>query len=417
MKKIIAVFLVIFVYITASAQQVAVDRSLELKIGDRLPLLPKMPIINYSDNFFNYDKQDDRLIILDLFNTGCTSCIAKMPALQKLKKEFGRKLEVIMVTPEDKGKMEGFYRNNKFLKEHAAALPTIVSDTLLQKYFPHVAVSHVAWIYKNQVMAISHPDYVTAENIQKILKGESIDIPQKDDFSIVEITSDDQVSVVDQEKMIGSVQITGFNPKLNSTGIKFVHDSTQGVHTTYFNNLDLLGAFTAAWSRIKKPTYLLLKERIEWNVKNPDRYHYDELKGLPYQMWQEKYSVSYKRMDHLDISDSLRAKKVLDDLSDFFGVKVSWELRKRRCLVITKAEQKHTEIKQKGLRYDGTESLAFAIDYSGKYPPVIDEVKLIVDMEIPDFKNLDELSLYLANYGAIVKEDWRDIEVLVFKEN
>lgn len=417
MKKIMTVFLSIFVYITASAQQIAVDRSLELKIGDQLPTLPKLPIVNYSDNFFKYEKQDDRLIILDLFNTGCTSCIAKMPALQKLKKEFGRKLEVIMVTPEDKAKMERFYSNSKFLKEHAAALPTIVSDTLLQKYFPHVAVSHIAWIYKNKVMAISHPDYVTAANIQKILKGESIDIPLKDDFSIVEITPDDQVSVVDQEQMIGSLLITGFNPKLNSTGIKFLHDSTQGMHTTYFNNLDLLGAFTAAWAPVKKPTYLLQKERVEWNVKNPDRYQYDESKSLPYQMWQEKYSVCYKRMDHLDISDSIRAIHVLNDLSDFFGVKVSWEFRKRRCLVITKTEQKHVEMKQKGMRYDGTETFAFFMDYSGKYPPVIDEVKLIIDMEIPDFKNLDELNLYLANYGAKIKEDWRDIEVMVFKEN
>lgn len=417
MKKIMTVFLVIFVYVTASAQQIAADRSLALKIGDQLPLLPKLPIINYSDNFFNYDEQDDKLIILDLFNTGCTSCIAKMPVLQKLKKEFGRKLEVIMVTPEDKSKMERFYSNNKFLKEHAAQLPTIVSDTLLQKYFPHVAVSHVAWIYKNKVMAISHPDYVTSENIDKILKGKSIDIPLKDDFSIVELISDDQVSVVDQEKIIGSLLITGFNPKLNSTGIKFVHDSTQGVHTTYFNNLDLLGAFTAAWAPIKKPTYLLLKERIEWNVKNPDRYQYDESKNLPYQMWQEKHGVCYKRVDHLHISDSLRAKNVLHDLSDFLGVKVSWEMRKRRCLVITKAKKAPVQIKHKGMQYDGTESLAFAMDYSGKYPPVIDEVKLIVDMEIPDFKNLDELNLYLANYGAVIKEDWRDIEVMVFKED
>jgi len=417
MKKIIAVFLVIFVYITASAQQKQLDRSLQLKIGDQLPPLPKLPIVNYSENFFNDNKQDDKLIIFDLFNTGCTSCIAKMPALQKLKTEFGRKLEVIMVTPEDKGTMERFYRNNKFLKEHAAALPTIVSDTLLQKYFPHVAVSHVAWIYKNKVMAISHPDYVTAENIQKILKGEPTDIPLKDDFSIVEITSDDQVSVEDNKKMIGSIQITGYNPKLNSTGIKFVHDSTQGVHTTYFNNLDLLGAFTAAWAPVKKPTYLLQKERIEWNVKNPDRYQYDESKSLPYQMWLEKYSVCYKRMDHLDVSDSTRALHVLNDLSDFFGVKVSWEFRKRRCLVITKTAQKHVELKQKGMRYDGTETFAFFMDYSGKYPPVIDEVKLTVDMEIPDFNNLDELNHYLANYGAMIKEDWRDIEVLVFKEN
>ncbi len=92
-------------------------------------------------------------------------------------------------------------------------------------------------------------------------------------------------------------------------------------------------------------------------------------------------------------------------------------MRKRRCLVITKAKKAPVQIKHKGMQYDGTESLAFAMDYSGKYPPVIDEVKLIVDMEIPDFKNLDELNLYLANYGAVIKEDWRDIEVMVFKED
>lgn len=421
MKKLMLIITCMLLVMMSNAQKNEMDRSKGLKIGSQLPTFPRSAIINYPGKLYDYKKSDSKVFILDFFNTGCASCIENMPRLNKLKEKFRDQLDVVMVTYEDRQRMEKFYANNKFLKENNVKLPTIVSDTSLKKYFPHQAVSHTVWIINNEVKAISHPDFVNEENIQRLLEGKSINVPLKDDFTLNEIEESSQTNGSMRKSLIGSLQLTGYKSNLNSTGLKYRYDSIQGMHVTYINNLDILGAFTAAWAHVKTPKYFLTKERIVWEVTDPDRYFYDKSKSLPYHAWAEQNAICYERKDCLEVSDTIRVKKVLEDLSDLLNLDVKWEVRKRPCLIIVnegKADgKKIAEIPDNDSNLvEGAETLTGYLDFAGAFPPVFDESKYTGIIQVPNGYDLEKLNRRLSYYGLKIKEGFRDMEVLVIRE-
>lgn len=421
MNRLILMLGFVILGLTSHAQKKEIDRTRELKIGSQLPSFPKSKVVNYPNKVYDYKKSANKLLILDFFNTSCASCIENMPRLNKLKMQFKDQLDVVMVTYEDKQRMEKFYANNKFLKKNNVNLPTIVSDTLLKRYFPHQAVSHTVWIMNNEVKAISHPDFVNEENIQRLLDGKTISIPLKNDFAISEIEEKSETIDSKGKSLIGSIQLTGYKNNLNSTGLKYRYDSLQQMHVTYINNLDILGAFTAAWAHIKTPKYFLTKDRVVWEVANPDRYFYDKSKSLPYHAWAEQYAICYERKDCLEVSDTVRVQKVLDDLSDLLNLDVKWETRKRPCLIIANEgkadEKKIAEIPDNDSNLvEGAETLTGYLDFAGVFPPVFDESKYTGIIKVPNGYDLEKLNARLSYYGLKIKESSRDMEVLVIRE-
>lgn len=419
MKKLL--ILIIFAVSTLSvwAQYANLDLRQALKVGDSLINFPKAQVINYDRSTFDYAKSKGKLLLLDFFNTRCSSCIAKMPTMEKIQKEMNGQLEVVMVTYEDKATMEKFYKSNKYLKEHKCKLPTIVSDTSLIKLFPYNTVSHVVWIFDHQIKAISHPDYVNQENIMKVIKGETVEIPIKNDFEVVEIQTNDDATDRTDADLIGKVELTTYNPKLTLNGLKIDYDSITGMQTAYINNVSILGAFTSARAKIKDPTYFLIKDRYEWHVKDPEQYEYFESEENPYRLWAEKNAICYKRVSRRKLPDSTWAKLVMHDIADFLQIDVSWEIKSKRCLVIGTTEKGEKIIPQKSVVFQESGALALGMDFSGRFLPAIDEANFKSPLTLPaikDLKNYKELNPYLAGYGLMIKEELRDIEVLVVKE-
>lgn len=419
MKKLLILIILAVSTLSVWAQYTNLDLSQALKVGDSLINFPKAQVINYNSSTFDYTKSKGKLLLLDFFNTRCSSCIAKMPTMEKIQKEMKGQLEVVMVTYEDKATMEKFYKNNKYLKEHKCKLPTIVSDTSLIKLFPYNAVSHVVWVYDHQIKAISYPDHVTQENIQKVIKGETVEIPVKNDFEVVEIQANANVLGRTDDNLIGKVELTAYNPKLTLNGLKIDYDSITGMQTAYINNVSILGAFTSARAKIKDPSYFLIKDRYEWHVKDPEQYEYFESEANPYRLWAEKNAICYKRISRRKLPDSTWAKLVMRDIADFLQIDVSWETKSKRCLVISTTEKGEKIIPQKSVVFQESATLAFGLDFSGRFLPVIDEASFKSPLTLPaikDLKDYKELNPYLVGYGLMIKEELRDIEVLVVKE-
>jgi len=316
-----------------------------------------------------------------------------------------------LVTWQDKATIEKFFKANAFLKENKINLITVYADTLLRKYFPHKGVPHTAWIYKNKVQAITFSDFVKAENIEYLYANGSIQLPVKSDFN----DGLKNNTVNERGKQLGSVSISGYRDAVDPNGIIIKYDSISGMQKSSFYNIDILGAYTGALSKIKKPQFLLKDERIVWKVRDSSLYKYPNGE-IAFNEWLLRNGICYERYDHVVRPDSLQAQFILNDLNGFLGLHVYWSKRDMPCLVLEKANLKSGEVKTDDGELAGTSVLAFMIDYQNKYPPVVDEVNSKQKIRLTDYSNLEQINLQLLGYGLQLKEKYRLIDVLVFDQ-
>ncbi|MCY4779259.1 redoxin domain-containing protein [Sphingobacterium sp. UT-1RO-CII-1] len=404
---------ILFLLLALSLQaQDKVDLSKALKVGQELPVLPDLPVLNYQSPKIDWGEINDKVIILDFFDTSCSNCIRDMPKLQKLQDELSDKLQIVLVTWQDKETIERFYANNAYLKKNKVHLPTIYGDTLLKSYFPHKGVPHTAWIFQNKVQATSFADFSKAENVEKLYNDGAVRLPIKNDFADKIVSSLTKTSELNR---IGSVRILkGFNEEAKESGLEIRYDSLEDVNVSTINNLDVLGAYTSVLARLKKPTFFLKEERIVWSVKNADKYRYP-INGEGKTSWLLINGINYERIESKIRTEEEIANAIISDLNMFLGLNVRWDNRKIPCLVLQSINNKLVqEEKESGL--SSTDVLAFMIDYQGEFPPVVDEVKSKLRMEIKDYSSVETLNRQLEKYGLMLKEDMRELEVLVFEE-
>lgn len=411
---IINILLLISALQFSYAQQDAVDRSKQLHVGEVFPNVKAIPILNFEAGSVQLQDWEDKVVVLEFFDTYCATCIEGMPALAAAKQEMGDKLLVLMVTWQSKEVIEKFYNTNAFLKENKVKLPTIVSDTLLGQFFPHQGVPHTVFLYKGKVHAVTYPDYIKKQFIEELYTNKILQVPQKDDFRIENEVS----SSLSEGNIIGSVRLTAYQESLEEKpGLTIVKDSISGLYRTYFNNVGILNAYKALDARINKPTFLLTDKRIVWKVKDPDKYYYREGSGGQ-QLWLTKYGICYERKSYLMKDLAEQAKIVMDDLNTFLGLSVYWDKLERDCLVIRKKDQTKVDLTkiEGGQKMENLSVMIFMMDYSGKYLPIVDESGYKGGVELSGYQTLVELNDQLKSYGLELVLAKRKIEMLVVEE-
>lgn len=414
MKKYFIICLLVWLgYNGLIAQSKTIDLSSQLTVGENVPYRGEMPVLNWAKSEIDLEEYQDRVVVLEFFDTYCATCIEGMPLLQQVQQQMEDKLLVLMVTWQAKEVVEKFYKNNRFLKEKQVKLPTIVGDTLLRKYFPHQGVPHTVFLYQGKVQGVTYPDYVKERFIEELYDTEKLSVPQKNDFR-------EQAALLDHEEnnVIGSVKLTGYQESLEQKpGLTIERDSLSDVYKTYFYNVGILNAYKAMFAYIKKPTFMLTDQRIIWKVKDPSRYHYVENSGGS-QLWLVEHGISYERKSKNvgDLSD--QARLVLDDLNNLLGLNVYWDNAEMDCLVVRKIEksEKPRPFMKDAQKLENVGILTFLMDYSGQYPPVVDESQFTGQLVLGSYANIEELNEQLAYYGLEVVCGRRSIEVLVVEE-
>lgn len=409
-RKILLLLILLFLSPISWAQNgVKIDRSLELHVGEELPDIPKLNVLNYPENQISLDRFSDKIIILDFFDTYCSNCIAAMPKLQRLQEQYGDKIQVILVTWQDQETIEKFFRTNEFLKENQVNLTAVYADTVLRKYFPHKGVPHTAWLYKGRVQVITFSDFVKVENINLLLSNGAIKLPIKSDFS--DGLSRSPFSVDE----IGSVSLSGYRDAIESNGVVIQYDSILHKQKSSFYNIDVLGAYTSALSKIKKPEFLLKDERIVWNVRDSSLYKYPK-EAETFDEWLLENGICYERYDQVLRPDSVQAQVILNDLNTFLGLHVYWAIREIPCLVLQRTKSAPDDLKVTESGLGGTSVLAFMIDYQDRFPPVYDEVNGKQKLDIKDYSTIEQINLQLKAYGLELKAGRRLMDVLVFEQ-
>ncbi|TDQ77968.1 thiol-disulfide isomerase/thioredoxin [Sphingobacterium yanglingense] len=396
----------------AMGQSRSIDRSQQFFVGESIPEMVTMPIVNWEQSEIDLGRYKDRVVVLEFFDTYCATCIEGMPHLQQVQQQMGDKLLVLMVTWQSKEVIEKFYRDNRFLKENNVKLPTIVDDTLMRKYFPHQGVPHTVFLYQGKVQAVTYPDYVKKKFVDELYTTGKLSVPQKDDFKEGTKMFEEEVG------LIGSVRLTGYQESLEEKpGLTIERDSVSGVYKTYFYNVGILNAYKAILAYIKKPTFILTEQRILWKVKDPSKYRYQEGSGGSH-IWLTQHGISYERRSKVvgDLSD--QAKLVLNDLNSLLGLSVYWDTLEMDCLIVRKARKKVKSVDavKTGKKIENIGILTFLMDYSGNYPPIIDESGYTGGLTIANYASIEELNLQLRYYGLEIITGRRPIEILVLEE-
>ncbi len=357
---------------------------------------------------------DNKIVILDFFDTSCTACIKAMPKLQGLQNKLGDKIQIFTVTWQDKPTMEQFFKTNKYVREHKVNLPIIYSDSTLKAMFPHASIPHVALIYKGKVQAITMTEFITEENLLKLYKSGNIQLPLKNDFGTGDLSGKLGSGGMD---MKAGVIISGFQNGVPSYkhGIVMETDSVTGKFKSSFYNMPVVMALKATWSRIKKPTYIPRPERIVLKVR--DESSYRDLKNEG-EVWLQRHAVSYERFDWVKRPDSLQALILLNDLHNYFGLRSYFEMKEMDCLVLRTCPVVPAvgpEIKD-AFSYENSSVLATFLDISYQFPPAVDLVKNKTKMKIGDYQDLEGLNKQLRAYGMEAKIEKYSVEVFVVEE-
>ncbi|PUZ29473.1 hypothetical protein DCC81_08495 [Chitinophaga parva] len=164
----------------------AVDSPVKpLSVGDEVPDI-SFEMINYPKSTAKLSDFRGKLVILDFWGTFCTSCIATFPEEMELKRQFGDKVEILLVNSyEKKEKVEDFLKSFAEKKGVKLTLPMVVRDSVAKELFPHTGVPHCVWINENgQVIAITSAGEIDKEHIVIALQGKRLNWLVKDDYVI-----------------------------------------------------------------------------------------------------------------------------------------------------------------------------------------------------------------------------------------
>ncbi|MGI4884632.1 MAG: TIGR03435 family protein [Janthinobacterium lividum] len=119
-------------------------------------------------------------VLLEFWGTYCGPCVAAMPHLQALQKQFAGRLQVLAVSQETPARVARYLAARPSNLWFAAVGPA-QSDSL-QRLFSYRTVPHAVLIdAAGRVVAITDPRYVRAGAVDSVLRGLPVHLPLKQD--------------------------------------------------------------------------------------------------------------------------------------------------------------------------------------------------------------------------------------------
>lgn len=150
-------------------------------VGERFPLEAWQALQNGKDSTWRIADLDADLVILDFMSVTCGSCYYSIPLLDSLQRHNPRVRSFIVLEDADTAR---FYKNIRhiFKRKEPIAIPVVVNDSLLRRYFPHYLISHIVWLNGQQeVIGITGSDYLKADSIPVAMSGKTLPWTLKQD--------------------------------------------------------------------------------------------------------------------------------------------------------------------------------------------------------------------------------------------
>lgn len=383
-----------------------------LGLGEPVPDLLLKHIINGPPKQAHLSDYRGKLVILDMWSTWCTSCIAAFPKMQALQDAFKDSIQIILVnaydpTYESEEKIRGVLARLKTNTGFVPRMPVAIHDTILNHYFPHVSVPHVVVIGADRkVAAITDHWNITSENIRLLLQGKGGSIPLKNDLAFDKKTP---LLVNGNGGSAGDFlyrsMFTGYKPGVTGAGTRV--NNQKEVTGFYIGNTVLRRMIEQAFTDVRNASTARLLVELS-NAKQ--QYCYDLV--VPPTPWKQ-----------FDVTPYLRG-----DLERFFHIKVLQKEKEMRCVVVSglpfipfdtvrKRVMKldHELINKYIHHYPVKEILNFLENYCGV--PFIDETGAgdrVLSVDFPENFEMtaDNVVQFLRSNGFLIAYGGRKIPVI-----
>jgi thiol-disulfide isomerase/thioredoxin len=345
-----------------------------LKAGDKMPDIPLGTVINNYTGKTRLSEFKGRLVILDFWNTYCTTCIATWPEMEALQRKFGTQIQIFLVnTIETKEQINKrliiLNKNKKGEKEIKIPtnLPVITGPREdLLKIFPIRTVPHHVWIDGAGTLRVIGPFQNTnAEKIEKLLAGKRIDFLNGNNN-----TPNYQPKIPYYKLINWSIQpqeyisfFSLYNNNIAGTNVGIACNVTDTIHQTvrntyinfpmyslyyeYFNirighqinpNWFLFGPSTNEFSTGGRPedfSLFLFSDTSIFSLKNND--------GALTDKNYSKDKVCYEQITSIDMAEDERKELMLYDLNNYYGklygVTASLEKHRVPCFILVRTSK------------------------------------------------------------------------------
>ena len=417
----------------------AVDVTLKgIQIGQKVPDITITNLHNYKDangkpsTTAKLSDFKGKLLILDFWATWCSPCVAMIPKMDSLKKEFGDKIQFLSVTYQTEKEVLPFLE--KFEKQQGKHynLPVVTSSKQLHQLFPHTTLPHYIWVDgSGLVKAVTGYEEVNTENISKVFAN-AVELERKKDMNVVynkEIPLLINGNGGNGSNLIYHSILTGYIDGLGSMQrIRSAEKSTKIIRAI---NYPLLNLMQLAYGNGQ---YNWKKNRTDVEVSSPEKIS-SGLKGRAVEEWLKAGNgYSYELILPNNSKKNLW-EEMKSDLAELFDVyEINIEKRKKTCLAIVKTTDEnlfnkhHTDYLYKAtadeLLIENTffSVLTWNLEnvYLKGYPnPIINDTgydgKIGINLQ-GDLKSLAGLDISLAKYGLKLVEKELFIPVLVIKD-
>lgn len=398
-----------------------------LHIGETVPAISIAPIINFPAKKGNFAGFKGKLLILDFWTTSCSACVAGLPKLDSLQRQFGDSIQIITVTPQKREIVRNFFSTGA---ANHPPVPTLTGDTILQKLFPYAAIPHIVWIAPSgRVSAITYAEYLNADNIQSALRGDFSYLPAKNDL----VQYDYKAALLKPVLPIkeGAVEyysaLTGFIPGLGMiAGIN--SDTTTGIIRRYATNWQVIDLYLMALGRLVN----FPRNRVILEVNNPAAYRYTPTHGYFFE-WQQQYGLCYELRCPLSTSRQQLQTYMLQDLNRYLRADGRMEKRLVKCCILKKSTTGTTLSTAGGspeirtgpdgsllfLRNTTLAALLYKLNEMYGLPPVIDQTGFTGNIDLTlnmPYADISALRKALMQHGLELEDSEQELEMFVITE-
>jgi thiol-disulfide isomerase/thioredoxin len=184
MKKITITIVMAMLWLNFSSYAQTTASIKPLTVGDYMPDVAITHILNSPYKKAKISDHKGKLILIDFWSTWCSSCITGFPHLDSLQREFGGRIQVLLVNAKKEGDTERGVKividRMKSWSDRPFKLPVVFQDTAISRYFTFRTIPHYIWISPNgRIIAITGKEEVTAANINKALGDGRFTLPVK----------------------------------------------------------------------------------------------------------------------------------------------------------------------------------------------------------------------------------------------
>lgn len=396
-------------------------------IGDRCPDLFLPSIINHATGNARLSDFKGKLVILDFWSTWCSPCVAALPKMDSLQQVFGDRILILPVTSQKKEVIAAFWKKNRYTKE--LSIPSVVEDTALTASFPHDGVPHEVWIDGNGIVrAITTDQYVNADNIQRLLNGETVNWPVNRTNYDFRYDAPLLMPADNGPATPNRVYYSALTEYLKS-GLKpmseFSIDSANKYVRYYAINQPILGLYKQT---LKYDDLYGHHNRFIVETKDSSRFFYDPGKDY-YEEWMIRNAYTYEAYLPLYITEQKTLRSMRTDLDRYLGLHGRFEKRQVHCLLLVKKQEglipkikRDTPLQSKRgiLLFTSTDEMVLSFNQTEGIPPVINETNIkepvLLTLNGTLYRNLPDLRVALQAYGLDLLPALREMKVFVLSE-